>query len=76
MKDDWENLNDNMDDVQRKMEGCLQQWHTFEESYEHFVKWLADVNVRLKDIELQSLLPNKRAQLQNHRVRFDVIYFF
>lgn len=68
MKDDWENLSDSMDDVQRKMEGCLLQWHTFEESYEHFAKWLEDVNTRLKNMELQSLLPNKRAQLQNHRV--------
>ncbi|KAK0046935.1 nesprin-1, partial [Biomphalaria pfeifferi] len=70
LRDDWEALRDEISDVQRKLDLNLNQWSSYDENFEIFQKWLLDMEVKLKeDAELKATLPEKKAQLQNHKVR-------
>ena len=58
-----------MSEVQRKLDLNLSQWSSYDENFETFQKWLLDMEVKLKeDAQLQATLPEKKAQLQNHKV--------
>ncbi|XP_035824390.1 nesprin-1 [Aplysia californica] len=69
LRENWEALRDEMSDVQRKLDVNLNQWSSYDENFEGFQKWLLDMEVKLKeDAQLQATLPEKKAQLQNHKV--------
>ena len=70
LRDQWELVCDQLSDTQRKLESCLIQWSSYDENYEQLQKWLLDTEVQLKeDTDMKGTLPDKKAQLQNHRVR-------
>uniref|UniRef100_A0A2C9KCB0 Calponin-homology (CH) domain-containing protein n=1 Tax=Biomphalaria glabrata TaxID=6526 RepID=A0A2C9KCB0_BIOGL len=70
LRDDWEAFRDEISDVQRKLDLNLNQWSSYDENFDIFQKWLLDMEVKLKeDAELKATLPEKKAQLQNHKVR-------
>ncbi|KAH9507324.1 hypothetical protein Btru_056910, partial [Bulinus truncatus] len=70
LKDEWETLRDEISDIQRKLDLSLNQWSSYDENFEIFQKWLLDMEVKLKeDAEQKATLPEKKAQLQNHKVR-------
>ena len=70
LRDKWEVVCDQLSDTQRKLESCLIQWSSYDENYEQLQKWLLDTEVQLKeDTDMKGTLPDKKAQLQNHRVR-------
>ena len=61
---------DEVSETQRKLDMNLTQWSSYDENFDTFHKWLLDVEVKLKqDAELKATLPEKKAQLQNHKVR-------
>ena len=69
LRDQWEVVCDQLSDTQRKLESCLIQWSSYDENYEQLQKWLLDTEVQLKeDTDMKGTLPDKKAQLQNHRV--------
>ncbi|KAJ8309205.1 hypothetical protein KUTeg_014079 [Tegillarca granosa] len=69
LRDQWEQLCDQLSDTQRKLDSCLVQWSSYDENFEQFQKWLLDTEIQLKeDTDLKSTLPDKKAQLQGHRV--------
>ncbi|GFO48198.1 nesprin-1, partial [Plakobranchus ocellatus] len=69
LRDNWEALRDEVSEVQRKLDLNLSQWSSYDENFEIFQKWLLDMEVKLKeDAQLQATLPEKKAQLQNHKV--------
>ena len=69
LRDQWEQVCDQLSDTQRKLESCLIQWSSYDENYEQLQKWLLDTEVQLnEDTDMKSTLPDKKAQLQNHRV--------
>lgn len=70
LRDQWEQVCDLLSDTQHKLDSCLLQWSSYDENFEQFQKWLLDTEIQLKeDTDLKSTLPDKKAQLQNHRVR-------
>lgn len=74
LREQWEQVCDLLSDTQRKLDSCLLQWSSYDENFEQFQKWLLDTEIQLKeDTDLKSTLPDKKAQLQNHRVMFDYI---
>ncbi|CAL1544282.1 unnamed protein product [Lymnaea stagnalis] len=69
LRDSWEALRDEVSDIQRKLDINMNQWSSYDENFEIFQKWLLDMQVKLKeDAELKATLPEKKAQLQNHKV--------
>lgn len=69
LRENWEALRDEVSDIQRKLDLNLNQWSSYDENFELFQKWLLDMEVKLKeDGELKATLPDKKAQLQNHKV--------
>lgn len=74
LRDQWEQVCDLLSDTQHKLDSCLLQWSSYDENFEQFQKWLLDTEIQLKeDTDLKSTLPDKKAQLQNHRVRLKKI---
>ena len=69
LREKWESFSDTLTESQRKMEVCLLQWSSYDDSFEQFQRWLTETvaAVTLHD-ELQATLPEKKAQLQNHKV--------
>ncbi|XP_041353316.1 nesprin-1-like isoform X4 [Gigantopelta aegis] len=69
LREQWESLCDEVALTQRKLESTMMEWAAYDENFEQFQKWLLDVEVKLKeDAELKTTLPDKKAQLQNHKV--------
>lgn len=76
LRDQWELVCDQLSDTQRKLESCLIQWSSYDENYEQLQKWLLDTEIQLKeDTDMKGTLPDKKAQLQNHRVRKKLLSF-
>lgn len=60
---------DEVSETQRKLDMNLNQWASYDESFDAIHKWLIDAEVKLKqEAELKATLPEKKAQLQNHKV--------
>lgn len=69
LRDQWEQVCDQLSETQRKLESCLIQWSAYDENYEQLQKWLLDTEVQLnEDTDMKATLPDKKAQQQNHRV--------
>ena len=69
LREQWEQVCDQLSETQRKLESCLIQWSSYDENYEQLQKWLLDTEVQLReDTDMKATLPDKKAQLQNHRV--------
>ncbi|KAK6181528.1 hypothetical protein SNE40_009363 [Patella caerulea] len=69
LREQWEGVCDKLSDTQRKLDSSLNQWSSYDENSEKFHKWLVDMEVKLnEDAEFKSTLPDKKAQLQNHKV--------
>ncbi|CAG5128719.1 unnamed protein product, partial [Candidula unifasciata] len=69
LRDDWEALTDDMNAIHQRLNMNLNQWQTFDENSGNFKRWLLDMETLLKkDSYLQATLPEKKAQLQNHKV--------
>ena len=55
---------------QRQVEAELGQWVTYNEGAESVEKWMIDMEACVKrELELKDTLAEKRAQLQQHKVR-------
>jgi hypothetical protein len=69
LRDQWETVCDQLSETQRKLESDLFLWSNYDENYEQLQKWLLDTEVQLnEDTDMKATLPDKKAQLQNHRV--------
>ncbi|KAK7104412.1 hypothetical protein V1264_019133 [Littorina saxatilis] len=69
LREEWDQMCDEVSETQRKLDTNLSQWSSYDENFDAFHKWLLDVEVKLKqDAELKATLPEKKAQLQNHKV--------
>nr|KAG5692778.1 hypothetical protein BaRGS_009394 [Batillaria attramentaria] len=69
LREQWDLMCDEVSETQRKLDMNLTQWSSYDENFDTFHKWLLDVEVKLKqDAELKATLPEKKAQLQNHKV--------
>lgn len=71
MRDQWEVLCDEISEIQRKLDLNISQWTSYDENSKVFQKWLLDMEAKLKEgIQLHATLPEKKAQLQNHKVGY------
>ena len=69
MKEKWDSLNDHLSDTQRKVEVCLLQLSSLDDHIEQFQRKLTDIEAKVKaEQELKATLPEKKMQLQNHKV--------
>ncbi|ESO86156.1 hypothetical protein LOTGIDRAFT_167389 [Lottia gigantea] len=69
LREQWENVCDRLSETNRKLDSSLNQWSSYDENSEKFHKWLIDMEVKLKeDADLKTTLPDKKAQLQNHKI--------
>lgn len=69
LREQWEQACDVLGETQRKLDTTLLQWSSYDENFEQFQKWLLDTEIKLReDTDLKATLPDKKAQLQNHRV--------
>ncbi|KAL5008450.1 hypothetical protein ScPMuIL_014031 [Solemya velum] len=69
LREQWDQVCDQLSETGRKLDSCLLQWSSYDENFEQFQKWLLDSEVQLKeDIDHKATLPEKKAQLQNHRI--------
>lgn len=71
LRDQWEVLGDEMSENQRELESCVTQWSSYADQSEHMQKWILEAELQLnEDSDLKATLPEKKAQLQNQKVRF------
>ncbi|XP_025103982.1 nesprin-1-like isoform X4 [Pomacea canaliculata] len=69
LREQWDLMCDEVSETQRKLDMNLNQWASYDESFDAIHKWLIDAEVKLKqEAELKATLPEKKAQLQNHKV--------
>ncbi|XP_076463750.1 muscle-specific protein 300 kDa-like isoform X7 [Babylonia areolata] len=69
LREQWDQMGDEVVETQRRLDSNLTQWSSYDENFEAFQKWMLDVEVKLQqDAELKATLPEKKAQLQNHKV--------
>lgn len=69
LRENWDSLCDEVAATQRKLECSLLEWSAYDDNFEQFQKWLLDTEVNLKEEEeMKATLPEKKAQLQNHKV--------
>lgn len=68
-KEDWDRLNSNLHDAQRRVDSFLMQWSSYSDGQDQLMKWMADTENQLQsDVDLKNTLQEKRMQLQNVRV--------
>lgn len=68
-KEDWDRLNSNLHDAQRKVDSFLMQWSSYSDGQDQLMKWMSDAeNLLHSDVDLKNTLQEKRMQLQNFRV--------
>ncbi|XP_076442566.1 muscle-specific protein 300 kDa-like isoform X3 [Babylonia areolata] len=69
LREQWDLMCDEVTEIQRKLDTNLTQWSSYDENFDAFHKWLLDVEVKLKqEADLKATLPEKKAQMQNHKV--------
>lgn len=72
LREKWETFSDSLSDSERKLEVCLLQWSSYDDSFDQFQRWLNEVTDKVASSnQLQATLPEKKAQLQNHKVGVD-----
>ncbi len=70
LREKWEGFSDDLSETQRELEVNALQWSSFDESAKSFHKWVGEAEAKLKlDSDLKATLPEKKQQLQNHKVR-------
>ncbi|XP_064624000.1 muscle-specific protein 300 kDa-like isoform X3 [Lineus longissimus] len=69
LREQWDGFCDQISDTQHKLDTCIHQWSSYDDSYDQFTRWMneAEGKMTLAD-ELHATLPEKKAQLQNHKV--------
>ena len=70
LREHWDMMCDELLETQRKLENNVSHWASYSDNFDTIRKWLLEVNVKLKDLDLNATLPEKKAQLQNHKVFF------
>ena len=69
-KDVWDSLQTDLVDLQRRTEVSATQWSAFTEGQGQLERWLLEVETWVNtDTDLKESLTEKRAQLQNNKVR-------
>ncbi|XP_074648980.1 muscle-specific protein 300 kDa-like isoform X3 [Tubulanus polymorphus] len=69
LRENWDAFCDQLSENQRKLDVCVQQWSSYDESYEQFNKWAQERTEKMKvNEEKKATLPEKKIQLQNHKV--------
>ena len=61
-------------DTKVMLESCLLQWTDFSASQDQVVRWLKDMEKRLKETHLKSDLSEKKAELQRCKVKCLLYY--
>ena len=70
MRDSWESFNDSLNDTQRSLESSRMQWSSFDENFDQLMQWVHDTESQvIVEPELKATLQEKKAQLQNLKVR-------
>ena len=57
-----------MTDTKVMLESCLLQWSDYSASNEQVIKWLKDMEKRLRDTQPKADLSEKKAELQRVKV--------
>ena len=69
LRERWESLGDSLSDTQRSLEVSSLQLSSYEENFGQFNNWLKESQSNLQsEAELKATLPEKKIQLQNHKV--------
>lgn len=58
-----------VNDTKTDLESCLQQWSEYSTSNEQVLRWFKDIEKRLQDIQPKVDLGEKKAELQQIKVR-------
>ena len=70
LTNDWEKLNDLINEGTNMLEGVQQRWHEYEEYYGSIVKWLADMeSILSQEPEAKATLAEKKTQQDKYKVR-------
>ena len=70
LTNDWEKLNDLINEGTNMLEGVQQRWHEYEEYYGSIVKWLADMeSILSQEPEAKATLVEKKTQQDKYKVR-------
>ena len=67
LREKWESFSDTLSDTQRKLEVCLLQWSSYDDSFDQFRQWINQAKAKF-DKELKATLQDKKVQLQSHKV--------
>jgi len=68
-RDDWDNLGDDLQLLFQNVDSCLSQVEDCSSLQAELTKWLNDIDEAIKmNTELKASLPEKKAQLQNHKI--------
>ena len=68
LQHDWDNLISNISNTRSTLETCLLRWSDFDDSSEQILRWLKDMERRLKDNEPKADLSEKKSKLQRIKV--------
>ena len=69
LREKWEGFSDQTSETQRKLEVCLHQWSSYDDSFEQLQSWITEATAQLnRDSELHGSLPEKKVQLQAQKV--------
>lgn len=65
---DWEALASRLGDVQQNLMHAIQALQAYDGSCDSLNKWLRDVELQIKDLDLKSILREKQGQVDKFKV--------
>ena len=65
-----------MTDTKVMLESCLLQWSDYSASHDQVLRWLKDMEKRLRDTQPKADLSEKKAELQRVKVSYSRIKLF
>ncbi|XP_076463748.1 nesprin-1-like isoform X5 [Babylonia areolata] len=76
LQSDWEKMLSHVTDTKVMLESCLMQWTDFSASHDQVVRWLKDMEKRLRETHLKADLSEKKAELQRCKTMYqDVVSY-
>ena len=71
LQHDWDHFISTISNTRSALEMCLLRWSDFDDSSEQILRWLKDMERRLRDNEPKTDLSEKKSKLQRIKVNHD-----
>lgn len=68
LRDTWDRFSDHLSNTQRQLDSSRMQLMSFDENFEQLNKWVDDMEVKMRESEMKTTLPEKKNLLQQYKV--------